>query len=148
MPENLIEDQLFGHAKGPSSAHGARSGGLVAAAEGGTLVLDEIGDLPLLLQVKILLLIQQHPYTPLGDARLQRCDLRVVAATHRNLEELVRAGRRREDLSVRLNGVQVHLPALRPRADDIEVRANDSLQKFSAEVGRRPSRDSLKTPSS
>jgi sigma-54 specific flagellar transcriptional regulator A len=136
MPENLIEDQLFGHAKGAFTGAWSDTRGLVAAAEGGTLFLDEIGDLPLPMQVKILRLIQKHEYTPVGSNGVRRCDFRVVAATHKNLEDEVRAGRFREDLYFRLNVVQVHLPALRQRAADIEALANHFLQKFSAEVGR------------
>jgi DNA-binding NtrC family response regulator len=121
IPEALIESELFGHAKGAfTGAHASRRG-RVAEAEGGTLFLDEIGELPLAMQVKILRLLQQREYSPVGDSRVHKCNIRVVAATHRNLERDVADGRFREDLFYRLNVIQVHVPALRERSSDIPL---------------------------
>jgi DNA-binding NtrC family response regulator len=123
IPENLMESELFGHSKGAfTGAHATRQG-LVAAAEGGTLFLDEIGELPASVQVKILRLLQQREFAPVGDSRTVKCDIRVVAATNRNLEQEVENGRFREDLFYRLNVIHLHLTALRERATDIEALA-------------------------
>ena len=136
IPENLIESELFGHAKGAfTGAHATRQG-RVGAAEGGTLFLDEVGELPLGVQVKILRLLQQREYSPVGESRVTKCDIRVVAATNRDLEKEVAAGRFREDLYYRLNVVHVHLPPLRERGSDIETLALYFLQHCAARVGR------------
>jgi sigma-54 specific flagellar transcriptional regulator A len=136
IPENLIESELFGHARGAfTGAHVARQG-LVAAAEGGTLFLDEIGELPLAVQVKILRLLQQREYSPVGDSRTLKCDIRIVAATHRDLEQEVAAGRFREDLYYRLNVIQIAIPALRHRATDIPALATHFFRDCVARAGR------------
>ena len=136
IPENLIESELFGHAKGAfTGAHAARTG-RVAAAEGGTLFLDEIGEMPLALQVKLLRLLQQKEYSPVGDSRSHRCDIRVVAATNRDLESEVRAGRFREDLYYRLNVIHVHLPALRERGEDVMLLAQHFFKTCASRSGR------------
>ena len=136
IPENLLETELFGHAKGSfTGAHVARAG-RVAAAEGGTLFLDEVGELPLQLQVKILRLLQQREYSPVGDARVVKCDVRIVAATNRDLDEEVARGRFREDLFYRLNVIHLHLPALRERAGDIPHLA-EHFRKLHAERSGR-----------
>jgi len=128
IPETLIEAELFGHARGAfTGAHAARQG-KVAAAEGGTLFLDEIGELPLAMQVKLLRVLQQREYSPVGDARTLKCDVRIVAATNRDLEAEVAAGRFREDLYYRLNVVHVHLPALRERREDIRALVQHFLR--------------------
>ena len=137
IPESLIEGQLFGWRKGSWTGATADSPGFVGAAEGGTLFLDEVGDLPLITQVKLLRLLQSHEYTPIGESRPRHSNIRVVAATHKDLEAEVRAGRFREDLYFRLNVVHVGLPALRQRNDDIEVLANYFLKHFSAQIGRQ-----------
>ncbi len=136
IPENLIESELFGHAKGAfTGAHAARPGWF-AKAEGGTLFLDEVGELPLAMQVKILRVLQQKEYAPVGDSHLVRSDVRIVAATNRDLEALVASGQFREDLYYRLNVVHVHLPPLRERRDDIEALAGHFLRTTCAELER------------
>ncbi len=136
IPEALLESELFGHAKGAfTGAHAARQG-RVAAAEGGTLFLDEVGELPLALQVKLLRLLQQREYSPVGDDRTVKCDIRIVAATNRDLEVEVQAGRFREDLYYRLNVIHVQLPALRERREDIELLARHFLAVHAERSGR------------
>ncbi len=136
IPENLIESELFGHAKGAFTGAHATRHGFVAAAEGGTLFLDEVGELPLLVQVKLLRLLQQREYTPVGDSRVAKCDLRIVAATNRDLEAEVAGRRFREDLFYRLNVIHIDLPPLRDRGDDVEVLAFHFLKTCSARAGR------------
>jgi sigma-54 dependent transcriptional regulator, acetoin dehydrogenase operon transcriptional activator AcoR len=118
MPESLIESELFGYE--PGSFTGARSKGmkgLIAQADGGTLFLDEIGDMPLQLQTRLLRVLAEQEVLPIGASRPIKVDLRVIAATHRDLRELIAAGRFREDLFYRLNGASLRLPPLRERAD-------------------------------
>ena len=136
IPEALLESELFGHTKGAfTGAHSTRAG-RIAVAEGGTLFLDEVGELPLSLQVKLLRLLQQREYSPVGDDRTLKCDIRIVAATNRDLEEEVRAGRFREDLYYRLNVIQVSLPPLRERMEDIELLALHFLNVAVTRSGR------------
>jgi sigma-54 specific flagellar transcriptional regulator A len=136
IPENLIESELFGHAKGAfTGAHTTRQGH-VAAAEGGTLFLDEVGELPLQVQVKLLRLLQQREYTVVGDSRIIKCDVRIVAATNRDLEADVRSRRFREDLFYRLNVIHIELPALRDRPEDIAPLAKHFLSASVARSGR------------
>ena len=138
IPENLIEAELFGYKRGAFTGATHESIGRVGAAEGGTLFLDEIGDLPMQMQVKLLRLLQNRESTQVGATTPRYSDVRVVAATHKNLKELVREGKLREDLYFRINVVHVGLPALRERGDDIEVLANYFLKQFSVQVGRTP----------
>lgn len=136
IPENLIESELFGHAKGAfTGAHAARTG-FVAAAEGGTLFLDEVGELSCGVQVKLLRLLQQREYSPVGDSRVIKCDVRIVAATNRDLEGEVAARRFREDLYYRLNVIHIDLPALRCRGEDVAVLAMHFLKICAARAGR------------
>jgi sigma-54 dependent transcriptional regulator, flagellar regulatory protein len=136
IPENLIESELFGHARGAfTGAHATRQGH-VAAAEGGTLFLDEVGELPLQVQVKLLRLLQQREYSIVGDSRVVKCDVRIVAATNRDLEAEVKARRFREDLFYRLNVIHIELPSLRNRPEDIEPLAKHFLGSSVARTGR------------
>ncbi len=115
----LIESELFGHVKGAFTGASEDRAGLFERATGGTVFLDEIGDLPLSTQVKLLRVLEQGQYCRVGDVRVQTSDVRVLAATHRDLHEAVAMGEFREDLFHRLSGVQIHLPPLRNRTDDI-----------------------------
>jgi len=136
IPEALLESELFGHTKGAfTGAHAARTG-RVAAAEGGTLFLDEIGEMPMALQVKLLRLLQQREYSPVGDTKTHRCDIRVVAATHRDLEAEVRAGRFREDLFYRLNVIHLQVPSLRDRRGDVPTLAAHFFETMRVDLGR------------
>ncbi|MBI5537737.1 MAG: sigma-54-dependent Fis family transcriptional regulator [Deltaproteobacteria bacterium] len=136
IPEALLESELFGHARGAfTGAHQTRQG-RVAAAKGGTLFLDEIGELPLALQVKLLRLLQQHEYSPVGDTRTMAADVRIVAATNKDLESEVAAGMFREDLYYRLNVIHLRVPSLRNRTDDIPALVDHFLVQACKRVGR------------
>jgi DNA-binding NtrC family response regulator len=136
IPANLIESHLFGHLRGAFTGADSHVKGAIAAAEGGTLFLDEIGDLPLDAQVKFLRVLQKREYSPVGSHEVRHCDIRVVAATHRDLAAEVAAGRFREDLYYRINVVQVSLPPLRERGSDIDALAYHFLKSFAERFGR------------
>lgn len=119
IPRDLIESELFGHEKGAFTGATARSSGKFEQAQGGTLFLDEIGDMPLEAQTRLLRVLQENEYTTVGGHTPIRTDVRVVAATHRDLTELIRAGQFREDLYYRLNVVPIRIPPLRDRVEDI-----------------------------
>jgi sigma-54 dependent transcriptional regulator, flagellar regulatory protein len=136
IPAELVESELFGHVKGAFTGAQAARRGHVASAEGGTLFLDEIGELPMSAQVKLLRVLQQREYTPVGDSRAVKCDVRIVAATNRDLKAEVAAGRFREDLFYRLNVIQLKLPALRERGTDVRVLASHFYRGFVVASGR------------
>ncbi len=140
LPETLVDDELFGHEKGAFTGAIATRRGRFEAAHGGTLLLDEIGDLPLALQSKLLRVLQQRSFERLGSNSPIAADVRVVCATHRNLESMVEEGQFRMDLYYRLNVVQIQIPALRERRDEIPVLAQHFLQKFSEQFGKHVSR--------
>jgi NtrC-family two-component system response regulator AlgB len=127
IPTELLESELFGHAKGAFTGAVRDNPGRIAACEGGTLFLDEIGDLPLSLQPKLLRFLQDQEYERLGDPSARKADLRVVAATNRDLEGEVTAGRFREDLFYRLNVIPIEIPPLRDRPQDLEALAGQLL---------------------
>jgi DNA-binding NtrC family response regulator len=119
IPETLIESELFGHAKGAFSGATQAREGRFAVADGGTLFLDEIGEMSLSVQVKFLRVLQEQEYVPVGETRPRKCDVRIIAATNKHLEEMTREGTFREDLFYRLNLIPMHLPALRERIEDV-----------------------------
>jgi transcriptional regulator with GAF, ATPase, and Fis domain len=137
IPEGLLESELFGHVKGAFTGAVASRPGRFQAAAGGTLFLDEIGEMPPSLQVKLLRAIQEHSVQRVGEARPEPVDIRVVAATNRNLEEDVRDGRFREDLYYRLNVVAIRLPPLRERGEDVAMLARWFLQRYAVEFDSR-----------
>ena len=134
IPENLIESELFGHVRGAFTGAIASRPGKFQVADKGTLFLDEIGELPLNLQVKLLRALQERVVYRVGDSKPEKVDIRVVAATNRNLEEEIRAGRFREDLYYRLNVVNIWLPPLRDRGDDVLIIAKALLTKYADEL--------------
>jgi transcriptional regulator with GAF, ATPase, and Fis domain len=133
IPRDLLESELFGHVKGAFTGAIANKQGKFQAADGGTLFLDEIGEMPLELQVKLLRALQERVVVRVGDTRPESVDIRIVTATNRELEKEIEAGRFREDLFYRLNVVNVHLPPLRDRGDDIVVIARYLLSRFARE---------------
>ncbi len=135
IPENLMESELFGHVRGAFTGAIATRTGKFQAANGGTLFLDEIGEMPIALQVKLLRALQERVVNKVGDAKPERVDIRVVAATNRNLEDEIKKGGFREDLYYRLNVVNILLPPLRDRGDDVIVLARFLLQKYAQELG-------------
>jgi transcriptional regulator with GAF, ATPase, and Fis domain len=137
IPESLLESELFGHVKGSFTGAVATRPGKFHAADGGTLFLDEIGEMPLALQVKILRALQEHVVVRVGDTRPEHVDIRIIAATNKEVEEEIKNGRFREDLFYRLNVVNLHLPPLRDRGEDVVVIAKYFLHRFSDEYGGR-----------
>ncbi len=130
VPENLIESEFFGHEKGAFTGADSRKIGKFQYADGGTLFLDEIGDVSAGMQVKLLRVLQEKRFTPVGANREIEVNVRIVAATNRNLEDMIRKGEFREDLFYRLNVLPIQLPPLRERKNDIEVLAKYFIEKF------------------
>jgi two-component system response regulator PilR (NtrC family) len=139
IPSELMESELFGHKKGSFTGAVADKEGLIRSAEGGTLFLDEVADLPLHMQVKLLRVIQEKSVRPVGETREVPVDVRILSATHRKLDELVRAGRFREDLYYRINVIELRVPPLRERLDDVPALVDVLLDRVSRQIGvRRP----------
>jgi DNA-binding NtrC family response regulator len=136
IPEQLLESELFGHARGAFTGAVADKVGLFEEADGGTLLLDEVGDLPLPLQAKLLRVLQEGAIRRVGEARERRVDVRLIGATARNLETEVGAGRFREDLFYRLNVVRIHIPPLRERPEDLARLTLVLLQRAAGRAGR------------
>ena len=136
MAENLLESELFGHEKGAFTGATRSHKGLFQAAEGGTLLLDEIGDMPMRLQVKLLRVLQEHQVRPVGSTDAIDVDVRVISATHRDLQELMGQGRFREDLYYRLNVVNIKIPTLDQRREDIPLLVAHFLQQIAKEAGQ------------
>jgi len=137
IPENLLESELFGHKKGAFTSAVDDKKGLITMANGGSLFLDEVGELPPALQVKLLNVIQNKELTPVGDTRVISVDVRIIAATNADLVQRVKDGRFREDLFYRLNVIELRIPALRERKDDIPVMIKHYLKVFTDEAGKK-----------
>ncbi|MCJ7492781.1 MAG: sigma-54 dependent transcriptional regulator [Deltaproteobacteria bacterium] len=136
IPENLMESELFGYVKGAFTGAVTNKKGLFETAHGGTVFLDEIGDLSPLLQVKLLRVIQEREFIPVGDTQTVSVDVRLISATNKDLEQEIIQGRFREDFFYRLNVVHIHLPPLRERREDIPLLAQYFLEKYSRELGK------------
>jgi DNA-binding NtrC family response regulator len=137
IPETLIESELFGHKKGSFTGAVSDKGGYFKAADGGTLLLDEISEMPVQLQVKLLRAIEQKEIVPVGMSMPQSVDVRFIATTNRDLRREIDEGRFREDLFYRLNIVEIRLPSLAERRDDIPLLVNHFLDKFSTDMGKK-----------
>ena len=136
LPETLLESELFGYVKGAFTGAGKDKPGRFALAEGGTLFLDEIGDISPAMQVRLLRVLQERTYEPLGGTRTQRADVRIIAATHRDLAARIRDGAFREDLFYRLNVVTVDLPPLRARKEDVPLLVDHFVARFNRRQGK------------
>jgi two-component system response regulator PilR (NtrC family) len=135
IPTELMESELFGHRKGSFTGAVADKEGLMRSAEGGTLFLDEVADLPLHMQVKLLRVIQEKSVRPVGDTREIPVDVRILSATHRKLDELVKSGRFREDLYYRINVIELRVPALKERLDDVPQLVDMLLDRVAKQIG-------------
>jgi len=136
IPENLLESEFFGHTKGAFTGADRAKKGLFAEANGGTLLLDEIGELPLPLQVKLLHVLEDKTFRPVGGGAEQKANVRIIAATNRDISSMVETGEFREDLFFRLNVFQIHIPPLRERRKDISTLVHFFIKSNAAQFGR------------
>ncbi|MBD3257052.1 response regulator, partial [candidate division GN15 bacterium] len=146
IPETLLESELFGHTRGSFTSATQNKAGLLEQADGGTVFLDEVSNMPMSIQVKLLRFLQDSVIRPIGASSAHKVDVRIVAATNRSLAEMVKTGEFREDLYYRLNVIPLNLPSLMERAEDIEMLTEYFLRKIAAELGRQPlalSRDAM-----
>ncbi|MDO8519944.1 MAG: sigma-54 dependent transcriptional regulator, partial [Deltaproteobacteria bacterium] len=143
LPDTLLESELFGYTKGSFTGAATDKMGLFEAASGGTVFLDEIGDIPLSTQVKLLRVLQEGEIRPVGATESRHVDVRVVTATNKDLAKLVREGKFREDLYYRLNVIAIHLPTLRERTEDIPILAYHFLKTISARMGKEVTKISV-----
>ncbi|MFH1021469.1 MAG: sigma 54-interacting transcriptional regulator [Pseudomonadota bacterium] len=143
LPESLLESELFGHMRGAFTGAHADKHGMFQLAQGGTIFLTEIGDLPLPLQVKLLTVLDDREFFPLGSQKKVRVDVRLITGTHRDLKQLVQEGKFREDLFFRLNVLRVHLPPLRERDGDVRLLIDHFLQMFATSFGKNVKRLSV-----
>jgi Nif-specific regulatory protein len=139
IPETLLESELFGYEKGAFTGAFGKKPGKFEAAHGGTVFLDEIGETSPPIQVKLLRFLQSHEFEPLGSNQVKKSDIRVIAATNKNLEQTVREGRFREDLFYRINVIRLNLPPLRERKEDIPLLAHSFLRRFAEKSGKKVS---------
>jgi DNA-binding NtrC family response regulator len=137
LPENLLESELFGHEKGAFTGADRQRKGRFETAEGGTLFIDEVGEIPLALQVKLLRVLQEKSFERVGSSHPLQANVRIVAATNRNLEAMVREGKFREDLFYRLNVVAIRIPPLRERREDIPPLIDAFIKRFASENSKR-----------
>ncbi len=135
IPEALMESEFFGHKKGSFTGATTNKDGLFQAADGGTLFLDEVADLPLHMQVKLLRAIQEKAVRPIGEHKEINIDVRILSATHKDLAQLVKEGKFREDLFYRINVIELHIPALRERSDDIPLLITHILERLAHDEG-------------
>jgi len=136
IPENLLESELFGYMKGSFTGAYADRPGIFEMARGGTIFLDEIGDLPPVLQVKLLRVVQEKTFRRIGGSEDIKVDVRIISATHQNLEEKVKKGEFREDLYYRLNVIPIFIPPLRERSEDIPLLINNFIEKYAQMFGK------------
>jgi two-component system response regulator PilR (NtrC family) len=138
IPSELMESEFFGHKRGSFTGAVTDKVGLIPSAEGGTLFLDEVADLPLHMQVKLLRVIQEKTVRPIGEQREAPIDVRILSATHKNLADLVAQAKFREDLFYRINVIELRVPALRERAEDIPALADSIVRKLARRLGIEP----------